>query len=128
MHGSEPREEAMDAEISFSESWPAAVAAPTLHSVSSDSTAKATQLENAKRIADQIDRICGSYDSPPRIVVFPTLCLTGTRRADAGVSMEAVAVELPGEEFEAIIEACRRNNCYFASTTQEKTSRLPGRF
>jgi predicted amidohydrolase len=96
--------------------------------VSSDATAKATQIENSRRIADQIDRICGLYETPPRIVVYPTLCLTGTRRADAGVSMDAVAVELPGEEFEAVVQACRRNSCYFVSSTQEKTSLLPGRY
>jgi predicted amidohydrolase len=42
--------------------------------------------------------------------------------------METVAVELPGEEFQPILDACRRNNCYFVSSTQERTSKLPGRY
>lgn len=118
----------MTSEISFSRPWRAAVAQPTLYSVTSDATAKATQHENARRIAGEIDRIVGSYFPAPRLIVYPTLCLTGTRRADAGVNMEAVAIELPGDEFQPILDACRRNDCYFVSTTQEKTSKLPGRY
>jgi predicted amidohydrolase len=42
--------------------------------------------------------------------------------------MDAVAVELPGEPFASLIEACGRWDCYFVTTTQERTSKLPGRY
>ncbi|MFN8533165.1 MAG: nitrilase-related carbon-nitrogen hydrolase [Dehalococcoidia bacterium] len=116
------------AELSFARPWTAAVVQAPLFGVQSDATAKATQRQNAHRIAEQIDRIVQTWDPSPRLLVYPVLCLTSPRRSVAGVSMEAVAVELPGEEFAPIVEACRRNNCYFASSTQERTSKLPGRF
>lgn len=114
-------------EISFTKPWRAAVVQTAIEYVTSEETAKATQRANACRIAKQIDGICQTYDPAPRLLVYSVLALTGARR-ETGIEMDTVAIELPGEEFQPIIDACRRNNCYFASSAQEKTSRLPGRY
>lgn len=114
--------------VSFSQPWVAAVVHAPLVGVQSDESAKETQRRNARRIAEQIDRIVQTWEPAPRLLVYPVLCLTSPRRSIAGVRMETVAVELPGEEFQPILDACRRNNCYFVSSTQERTSRLPGRY
>ena len=116
------------AAVSFSQPWTAAVVHAPLFGVQADATAKETQRRNAQRIAEQIDRIVQSWEPSPRLVVYPVLCLTSPRRSVAGVRMETVAVELPGEEFQPILDACRRNDCYFVSSTQERTSKLPGRY
>jgi predicted amidohydrolase len=114
-------------DISFATPWTAAVVQAAVRYVTSEDTAKATQHANALRIAEQIDRIVQTYDPPPRLLVYPVLVLTGGRR-ETGIQMETVAIELPGDEFQPIVDACRRNNCYFASSAQEKTSWLPGRY
>ncbi|MCS6801891.1 MAG: nitrilase-related carbon-nitrogen hydrolase [Chloroflexota bacterium] len=114
--------------VSFSQPWVAAVVHAPLVGVQSDESAKETQRRNAHRIAAQIDRIVQTWEPSPRLLVYPVLCLTSPRRSAAGVRMETVAVELPGEEFQPILDACRRNNCYFVSSTQERTSKLPGRY
>jgi predicted amidohydrolase len=69
----------------------------------------------------------------PRLLVFPVLQLVSSRRATSGVPMSGVAVDLSAEPldkgvFAPIVEACRRHNCYVATSTQEKTVRIPGRY
>ena len=71
--------------------------------------------------------------SPPRLIVFPVLQYVSSKRGEAGIPIDAVAVDLLAEPldrglFAPIVEACRRHGCYVATSTQEKTSRLPGRY
>ncbi len=68
-------------------------------------------------------------ESKPRIVVFPVLQYTSSRRAVSGVPMEDVAQDLVSKPLDQtiwapIIEACRRHNCYVATSTQEKVPQL----
>jgi predicted amidohydrolase len=118
----------MSEEISFSQPWHAAVVQAPLYNVTSDATARETQRQNARRIAEHIDRIIQTYDPAPRLIVYPALSLNGSYRHVVGVAMETAAIELPGEQLQPILDACRRNNCYFVSSTQERHSKLPGRF
>ena len=65
----------------------------------------------------------------PRIVVFPVLQYTSARRAVSGVPMETVAQDLLAQPLDQtiwapVIEACRRHNCYVATSTQEKVTQL----
>lgn len=119
----------MSTSASFAAPWTAVVVQAPIYGVTSDSTAREQQRENARRIARQIDRIVQSFDPTPRLIVYPVLCLTGPRRRHVpGLRMETVAIELPGETFQPILDACARNNCYFVSSTQEVVPKLPGRF
>lgn len=64
-----------------------------------------------------------------RIIVFPVLQYTSARRAVSGVPMEAVAQDLVSKPLDQtiwkpVIEACRRHNCYVATSTQEKVPQL----
>lgn len=68
-------------------------------------------------------------DPKPSIVVFPVLQYTSARRALSGVPMEAVAQDLVSKPLDQtiwkpVIEACRRHNCYVATSTQEKVPQL----
>lgn len=65
----------------------------------------------------------------PRVVVFPVLQYTSARRAVSGVPMEQVAQDLVSKSLDQtiwapVIEACRRHNCYVATSTQEKVPQL----
>ncbi len=67
----------------------------------------------------------------PKLLVFPVLPLTSSRRAVSGVPMTAVAVDLVSEPldktyFAPVIEACRRHDIMIATSTQEKVPQLPG--
>ncbi len=114
---------------SFSSPWCGVVVHDPAYCVIDNETAQMTQHENAARIARKIDFLCESIDPKPRLIVPPELCLTGARRFLVDAPMETIAVELPGESvFGPILDACRRNNCYFASTAQEKLAAIPGHF
>jgi predicted amidohydrolase len=88
--------------------------------------------KNAEAMVAAIDKAMATSDKP-RLVVFPVVAYTSARRAVSGVPMSAVAVDLVSEPldkgiFAPVIEACRRHNCYVATSTQEKVPQLPGTF
>lgn len=93
---------------------------------------EATRQRNATAMVEAIENVMKGPDKP-RIVVFPVLQYTSARRAVSGVPMSAVAVDLSAEPldksiFAPVIAACRRHNCYVATSTQEKVAKLPGKF
>ena len=92
---------------------------------------RAKNLESMVNAIEGIMR--GAAPSKPRIVVFPVLQLTSAQRSVSGVPMAAVAVDLVSKPmdqgvFAPVIAACRRHNCYVATSTQEKVPQMPGRF
>lgn len=114
--------------VSFGEPWLAAVVQAAVRPVRDDATARETMRENAERIAGEIDALMERTDPPPRLLVYPVLCLTSASRHLSNVSIDAVAMPVPGEPFEPILEACRRHRCYFVSSAQEAVPELPGRY
>ncbi len=87
---------------------------------------------NAAAMLEAIERAMIGADRP-RLLVFPVLPYTSTRRTLAGIPMSAVAVDLISEPFDQgvygpIVAACRRYNCYVATSTQEKNPKLPGTY
>ena len=114
--------------VSFSEPWLAAVVQSAVRPVTDDATARDTMRRNAERIASEIDALMERTDPPPRLVVYPVLCLTAASRHLSNVSIDAVAMPVPGEPFAPILDACRRHNCYFVSSAQEQVPELPGHY
>ncbi|MBL8629462.1 MAG: hypothetical protein JNM81_07530 [Rhodospirillaceae bacterium] len=99
----------------------------------------AGELENVrkKNLAAMVEAIEGvmraNATAKPRIVNFPVLQLTSAQRSVSGVPMSAVAVDLVSKPldktvFAPVIEACRRHNCYVATSTQEMVPQMPGRY
>lgn len=91
------------------------------------------RAKNVESMVAGIESVMKNATSKPRIVVFPVLQLTSAQRSVSGVPMSAVALDLVSEHldkgvFAPVIEACRRHNCYAATSTQEKVPQLPGRF
>ena len=83
---------------------------------------------NMEAMVDHIERAMLS-EPKPRIVVFPVLQYTSARRAVSGVPMETVAQDLLAKPLDQtiwapVIEACRRHDCYVATSTQEKVTLL----
>lgn len=94
---------------------------------------EATRKRNADAMVAAIESTMKGPDPKPRIIVFPVLQYTSARRAVSGVPMSAVAVDLVSTPldksiFAPVVEACRRHNCYVATSTQEKVPQLPGKF
>lgn len=114
--------------VSFSEPWLAAIVQAAVRPVRDDATARNTMRRNAERIASEIDALMEHTDPPPRLVVYPVLCLTAASRHLSNVSIDTVAMPVPGEPFEPILDACRRHRCYFVSSAQEAVPELPGRY
>ncbi|MEQ8507702.1 MAG: nitrilase-related carbon-nitrogen hydrolase [Rhodospirillaceae bacterium] len=88
---------------------------------------------NAEAMVEAIENLMRSTPVKPRVVVFPVLQYTSARRAVSGVPIETVAVDLVSEHldqgiFAPVIAACRRHNCYVATSTQEKIPQLPGTY
>ncbi len=88
---------------------------------------------NAQAMVAAIEATMKTSANPPRLIVFPVLQYVSAQRAISGVPVTDVAVDLLAEPldksiFAPVIEACRRHNCYVATSTQEKTSRMPGRY
>jgi predicted amidohydrolase len=115
-------------EVSFSTPYRAAVVQPALLTVRDDATARASQDENARRVAEQIGAIMSFLTPRPRLVVWPVLCLTSANRGRLGVRMTTIASSLDDARWEPIRAACREFDCYFASTLQEAVPEMPGRF
>ena len=93
----------------------------------------ATRARNAQAMVAAIESAMRGPGSKPRILVFPVLQFISARRAVSGVPMSAVAVDLVSEPldrtiFAPVIAACRRHDCYVATSTQEKVPQLPGRY
>ncbi|MBL8643956.1 MAG: hypothetical protein JNK21_08475 [Rhodospirillaceae bacterium] len=98
----------------------------------------AGELENVRdrnlaAMVDAIEGVMRSAAAKPRIVVFPVLQLTSAQRSVSGVPMSAVAVDLVSKPldqgiFAPVIAACRRHNCFVATSTQEKVPQMPGRY
>lgn len=91
------------------------------------------RAKNMQAMVAGIESAMKNASAKPRVVVFPVLQLTSAQRAVSGVPMSAVALDLISEPldkgvFAPVIEACRRHNCYAATSTQEKVPQLPGRF
>jgi len=113
--------------------YPAAVMRiPVLVPPSADAL-EDVRRRNAEAMVDAIENMMRAETVKPRIVVFPVLQYTSARRAVSGVPMTAVAVDLVTEHldqgiFAPVIEACRRHNCYVATSTQEKVAKLPGTY
>lgn len=81
--------------------------------------------KNSEAMVAAIEDLMRTVTPKPRIVVFPVLQYTSARRAVSGVPMSMVAVDLISEPldkgiFAPVIEACRRHDCYVATSTQEK--------
>jgi len=86
---------------------------------------------NSEAMVAAIEQLMRSVNPKPRIVVFPVLQYTSARRAVSGVPMSKVAVDLISEPldkgiFAPVIEACRRHDCYVATSTQEKVPQKEG--
>jgi predicted amidohydrolase len=94
---------------------------------------EATRARNADAMVAAIEGAMRGPAPKPRIVVFPVLQYVSSARAASGIPISAVAVDLlekPLDQsiFAPVIAACRRHNCYVATSTQEKTSRMPGKY
>jgi len=92
----------------------------------------ATRQKNAQAMVDAIESTMKGNGPKPRLIVFPVLQLTSARRAVSGTPMSMVAVDLISTPlnksvFAPVVEACRRHNCYVATSTQEKVPQLPGK-
>jgi deaminated glutathione amidase len=88
---------------------------------------------NAEAMVEAIENVMRSASSKPRVISFPVLQFTSARRAVSGVPMSRVAVDLVSEPldkgiFAPVVEACRRHNCYVATSTQEKVPQKEGWF
>ena len=90
--------------VSFGEPWLAAVVQAAVRPVRDDASAHDTMRRNAERIAREIDALMERTDPPPRLLVYPVLCLTSASRHLSNVSIDAVAMPVPGEPFEPILE------------------------
>ncbi|NKB43692.1 MAG: hypothetical protein GKS03_05375 [Alphaproteobacteria bacterium] len=116
---------AAESESSSRPSYSAAVMrVPVLVPPSEDALAD-IRRKNAETMVDAIEDLMKKSDPKPRVIVFPVLQYTSARRAVSGVPMSMVAVDLVSEPldqgiFAPVIEACRRHNCYVATSTQEK--------
>jgi predicted amidohydrolase len=91
----------------------------------------ATRQRNAAAMVAAIDAAMTGPGPKPRLLVFPVLQYTSSRRAVSGVPMSAVAVDLLSEPLEKtlfapVVAACRRHQCYVATSTQEKIPQFPG--
>ncbi len=92
---------------------------------------EATRQRNAVAMTAAIDEAMAGPGPKPRLLVFPVLQYTSSRRSVSGVPMSAVAVDLISEPlqktiFAPVVAACRRHDCYVATSTQEKILQLPG--
>ena len=95
------------------------------------STLDDTRRKNAEAMVAALDEVMLRVTPKPRIVVFPVLQYTSPRRAVSGVPMSMVAVDLVSEPLERgifgpVVEACRRHDCYVATSTQEKVPQKEG--
>ena len=103
---------------------------PVLVPPSADALAD-VRRRNAEAMVAAIEDVMGKVTPKPRIVVFPVLQYTSARRAVSGVPMSMVAVDLISQPldqgiFAPVIEACRRHDCYVATSTQEKVPQKEG--
>ena len=103
---------------------------PVLVPPSADALAD-VRRRNAEAMVEAIEDLMRTATPKPRIVVFPVLQYTSARRAVSGVPMSMVAVDLISEPldkgiFAPVIEACRRHDCYVATSTQEKVPQREG--
>ncbi len=94
---------------------------------------EATRRRNAAAMIAAIDTVMQGPGPRPKVIVFPVLQYTSSRRAVSGVPMSAVAIDLLSEPlqksiFAPVVEACRRYDCYVATSTQEKIPQMPGTF
>jgi predicted amidohydrolase len=94
--------------------------------------AEATRARNTDAMLEAIESVMKGADKP-RIIVFPVLQLVSSMRAVSGVPMSAVAVDLVSQPvdktpFAPILAACRRHNCYIATSTQEMVPQFPGKY
>ncbi len=92
---------------------------------------EATRQRNAAAMTAAIDEVMAGPGPKPRLLVFPVLQYTSSRRSVSGVPMSAVAVDLISEPlqktiFAPVVAACRRHDCYVATSTQEKIPQMPG--
>ena len=88
---------------------------------------------NSEAMVEAIESVMRKVTPKPRIVVFPVLQYTSAKRAVSGVPMEMAAVDLVSKPldqgvFAPVVEACRRHNCYVATSTQEKVPQLENVF
>ncbi len=103
---------------------------PVLVPPSADALAD-VRRRNSEAMVAAIEDLMRRVTPKPRIVVFPVLQYTSARRAVSGVPMSMVAVDLISEPldkgiFAPVIEACRRHDCYVATSTQEKVPQKEG--
>lgn len=97
---------------------------PVLVPPSADALAD-VRRRNSEAMVAAIEDVMRKTRPKPRIVVFPVLQYTSARRAVSGVPMSMVAVDLVSKPldqgiFAPVIAACRRHDCYVATSTQEK--------
>ncbi|MCB2106223.1 MAG: hypothetical protein KDE14_00925 [Rhodobacteraceae bacterium] len=89
--------------------------------------------KNSENMVAAIEDLMAKSNPKPRVVVFPVLPYTSARRAVSGVPMEMVAVDLASKPldqsiFAPVVEACRRHNCYVATSTQEVVPKLGNKY
>jgi predicted amidohydrolase len=94
---------------------------------------ESTRVRNADLMVEAIEGVMRGSTPKPRIVVFPVLQFYGAGDAAPGVNIKLVAVDLLAEPMDKgpyapIIAACRRHNCYVATSAVEKSSRMPDRY
>ncbi len=92
----------------------------------------ATRDRNAADMVAAIETVMKTSPKP-RVVVFPVLQYTSSSRATSGIPISGVAIDLTEKPldqtwYKPVIEACRRHNCYVATSTQEKSVRMPGKY
>jgi predicted amidohydrolase len=88
---------------------------------------------NAEAMVEAIENTMKGPGPKPRLIVFPVLQFNSSHRYVSGVPMSAVAVDLTSAPLDQglyapIIAACRRHDCYVATSTSEFTPRLPGKY
>jgi predicted amidohydrolase len=109
----------------------AAMRVPVIVPPSADALAD-VRRRNAEAMVEAVESVMRGA-SKPSLIVFPVLQYVSALRAASGVPMADVAVDLSAAPLETgifapVVAACRRHGCYVATSTQEKTERLPGRY
>jgi len=116
-------------------SYAACVMQIPLHGFREGETERAWIERNAKRLAGIIEQTALSSRTKPRLFVFPVLSLLGegSLLAELGTvprfNIDELAVDFEHDSrLTPILQACKRHNCYVASSCVEKIAALPGKY
>jgi predicted amidohydrolase len=102
-----------------------------------------TIKRNALKVARAIDVLCRETDTPPRLIAFPALVLSGmglnySRRAESGYQSPvyfepaypgsaAIDLQAGDQRLQPIVDACTRYDCYVSLSGVEKSAAFGGR-